>query len=149
MMFAIRRAININRGSMRIPEHKLNEIRQDYGKDKKKVALFFDSIFSSIDAAKPGEQSIALQIADSQEFYNLPLINAYLMGIMRTHLTSLQFEVIRMSYGLDCDKTSANDIAKKLGIDVKTAHVRISQIKRDALSVLIENTSQEQVLDFL
>jgi DNA-directed RNA polymerase specialized sigma24 family protein len=71
------------------------------------------------------------------------------MGIMRTHLTSLQFEVIRMSYGLDCDKTSANDIAKKLGIDVKTAHVRISQIKRDALSVLIENTSQEQVLDFL
>ena len=46
----IRRAIDINRGTMRIPEHKLNEIRKDGGKDKKMVAMFFNSIFLSIDA---------------------------------------------------------------------------------------------------
>ena len=34
---AIRRAIDINRGTMRIPEHKLNEIRKNFGKDKKMV----------------------------------------------------------------------------------------------------------------
>ena len=34
---AIRRAIDINRGDMRIPEHKLNEIRRNFGKDKKMV----------------------------------------------------------------------------------------------------------------
>ncbi len=37
----IRREIDKNRAQMRIPEHKLNEIRKDGGKDKKMVALFF------------------------------------------------------------------------------------------------------------
>ena len=46
---AIRRAIDINRGNIRIPEHKLNEIRKNNGKDKKMVEMFFNSIFSSID----------------------------------------------------------------------------------------------------
>jgi hypothetical protein len=32
---SIRRQIDSNRGSIRIPEHKLNEIRKDFGKDKK------------------------------------------------------------------------------------------------------------------
>ena len=41
----IRRAIDKNRGTMRIPEHKLNEIRKDGGKDKKMVEMFFNSIF--------------------------------------------------------------------------------------------------------
>ena len=34
----IRRAIDINRGTMRIPEHKLNEMRKS--KDEKMVAMF-------------------------------------------------------------------------------------------------------------
>ena len=34
---AIRRAIDINRGDIRIPEHKLNEIRKNFGRDKKMV----------------------------------------------------------------------------------------------------------------
>ena len=46
---AIRRGIDINRGDMRIPEHKLNEIRRNFGRDKKMVAMFFNSIFLSID----------------------------------------------------------------------------------------------------
>ena len=54
-----------------------------------------------------------------------------------------------MSYGLDCDKHSANDIAAKVGINVTTAHVRISQIKRDAIQVLIDNVDSSQVLDYL
>ena len=47
---AIRRQIDINRGDMRIPEHKYNEIRKNFGKDKKMVAMFFNSVFLSIDA---------------------------------------------------------------------------------------------------
>ena len=41
---AIRRGIDINRGTMRIPEHKLNEIRKDFGENKKMVELFFNSV---------------------------------------------------------------------------------------------------------
>ena len=44
---SIRRAIDKNRGDIRIPEHKLNEIRKDNPKDKKMVAMFFNSIFLS------------------------------------------------------------------------------------------------------
>lgn len=36
----IRRAIDINRGDMRIPEHKLNEIRRNFGKDKRWLRCF-------------------------------------------------------------------------------------------------------------
>ena len=46
---AMRRRIDMARGNMRIPEHKLNEIRKDNGKDQKMVAMFFNSIFLSID----------------------------------------------------------------------------------------------------
>ena len=45
----IRRAVDINRGDIRIPEHKLNEIRKNNGKDQKMVAMFFNSMFLSID----------------------------------------------------------------------------------------------------
>ena len=40
----------MHRGNMRIPEHQLNKMRKDNGKDKKMVAMFFNSIFLSIDA---------------------------------------------------------------------------------------------------
>tara|TARA_R110001606_G_scaffold19051_1_gene70674 strand:+ start:25 stop:549 length:525 start_codon:yes stop_codon:yes gene_type:complete len=63
----IRRAIDKNRGDIRIPEHKLNEIRKDNGKDHKMVAMFFNSMFLSIDEKpKDDEESMIYQIADNQ-----------------------------------------------------------------------------------
>ena len=57
---SIRRAIDINRGDIRIPEHKLNEIRKS-PKDKKMVAMFFNSIFLSIDIpVNEDEENFAL-----------------------------------------------------------------------------------------
>ena len=44
----IRRAIDINRGNIRLPEHKINEIRKN-PKDQKMVAMFFNAIFLSTD----------------------------------------------------------------------------------------------------
>ena len=46
---AIRRGIDNNRGDIRIPEHKMNEIRKNFGKNRKMVEMFFNSIFLSID----------------------------------------------------------------------------------------------------
>src|SRR5210317_1434743 len=46
---AIRRAIDINRGNIRIPEHKLNEMRKNTDQEQKMVEMFFNSVFSSID----------------------------------------------------------------------------------------------------
>ena len=146
---AIRRAVDINRGDIRIPEHKLNEIRKN-PKDEKMVAMFFNSIFSSIDEKiNDEEDNEAYQVIDKIEPYNINLLNAYLLSLMKTHLDSKQYEVIRLSYGLDCDKHSANQIADILDISVNTAHVRISQIKRDAIETLINNVDHSQVIDYL
>ena len=148
---AIRRAIDINRGDMRIPEHKLNEIRRNFGKDKKMVAMFFNSIFLSIDEKPKNnqEEDMIMQIPDKSEPYNMDLLNAYLDGLLRKHLTDKEYNVLVLSYGLNCDKHSAKDIAKKLGIEGSSSYVRVSQLKKQAVDKLIENVDHSQVLDYL
>ena len=149
---AIRRAIDINRGDIKIPENKLIQIRKNPNDDKL-VALFFNSVFTSYDNVYEGEdddnQSWATQIADESEPYNINLMNAYLLGLMKEHLTPKQYHVLRMSYGLDCDKASARDIAKYVNITVSTAVVIVSQIKKEAIDCLIANVDATQVIDYL
>ena len=148
----IRRAIDINRGDIRIPEHKLNEIRKNNGKDQKMVAMFFNSMFLSIDD-KPkntdDEESMIYQIADKSEPYNIGLLNVYLTGLLKTHLNEKEYEVLRLSYGLDCEKHSANKIAEILNIEGSSAYVRVSELKKQAVDKLIDNVDHSQVLDYL
>tara|TARA_R100001082_G_scaffold103967_1_gene74986 strand:- start:5 stop:760 length:756 start_codon:yes stop_codon:yes gene_type:complete len=145
---SIRRQIDINRGSIRIPEHKLNEIRKNFGKDKKMVEMFFNSIFLSIDA-NPTNEDMIYQIPDTSEPYNMDLLNIYLKSLCQSHLTDKEYHVLRLSYGLDCKKHSATEIAKYLGIEGSSAYVRVSQLKRQAVDKLVENVDHSQVLDFL
>jgi RNA polymerase sigma factor (sigma-70 family) len=148
---SIRRAIDINRGSIKIPEHKLNEIRKDNGKDHTMVAMFFNSIFLSIDEQinDDDEDNMLYQIPDQTEPYNINLMNLYLKSLLTKHLNEREYEVLRLSYGLDCDKYSANEIADKLGIEGASAYVRISEIKKQAIKKLIDNVEPSQVLDYL
>ena len=145
----IRRAIDINRGQMRLPEHITNEIRKNFGKDKKAVAMFFNSIFLSIDAGTRDDDDLFLQIEDKSEAYNQEFLNMYLTSLLKQHLDEKEFEVLRLSYGLDCDKHSANEIADKLGIEGSGAYVRVSQLKKQAVHKLIENVDHSQVIDYL
>ena len=145
---SIRRQVDSNRGSIRIPEHKLNEIRKNFGKDKKMVEMFFNSVFLSIDA-NPNDEDMAYQIPDTSEPYNVDLLNLYLKGLCQSHLSDREYQVIRLSYGLDCDKHSATQIASYLGMEGSSSYVRVSQLKRQAVDTLIENVDHSQVLDFL
>jgi len=142
----IRRRIDINRGNIRIPEHKLNEMRKT--KDKKVVEMFFNSIFLSIDA-KVNDEDMFNQIPDKSEPYNIHLINLYLKSLMQKYLDFAEYEVLRLSYGLDCDKHSAKDIADKLGIEGSSSYVRVSELKKQAVQKLIDNVDHSQVLDYL
>ncbi len=146
----IRRRIDINRGDIRIPEHKLTEIRNN-PKDKKMVAMFFNSIFLSIDAQvdNEDEENMMYQIPDKSEPYNIQLLNLYLKGLMKKHLEENEYEVLRLSYGLDCDKHSAKDISSILGINGVSSYVRVSELKRKAVQKLIDNVDHSQVLDYL
>jgi len=142
----IRREIDRNRGTMRIPEHRLNEMRK--GKDEKMVRMFFNSIFLSIDA-KQDDEDMVYQIPDKADPYNEVLLNAYIMSLLNKHLTFNETFVLNKSYGLDGDKWSAKEIAAALEIKGISAYVRISELKKQAVEKLIENVDHSQVLDYL
>ena len=143
---SIRRNIDKLRGNIRIPEHKLNEMRSS--KDKKMVEMFFNSIFLSIDVTV-NDENIFNQIPDKSEPYNIQLMNVYLKGLMSKYLNEMQYEVLRLSYGLDCDKHTAKEIAAKLKIEGSGSYVRVSELKKEAVQTLIDNVDHSQVLDYL
>jgi RNA polymerase sigma factor (sigma-70 family) len=143
---AIRRQIDKLRGNIRIPEHKLNQMRSS--KDKKMVEMFFNSIFLSIDV-KINDESLFDQIPDKSEPYNIQLMNVYLKGLMSKHLKNNEYEVLRLSYGLDCEPHSAKEIAAKLNLSGTGSYVRVSELKKQAVQTLIDNVDHSQVLDYL
>lgn len=152
---SIRRAIDINRGSIRIPEHKLNEMRNNPD-DKKMVEMFFNSIFQSMDSDSYDDDSDSVssersvfQYEDKSKEYNIDLLNIYLFSLFKKHLTNIESEVLRLSYGLDCDKHSAISIAEILNFKGPSAYVRISELKKFAISKLIANVEPSQVIDYL
>ena len=145
---AVRRAIDINRGTMRIPEHKINEIRKDNGEDRQAIEMFFNSVFTSLDALIDDE-STSYDVPDEIKSYNPDLLTSYLMSLLHVHLTDREAEVVILSYGLHCDKMSAKEIANKLNIRGDSAYVRVSQLKRQAIDKLINTVDYSQVVDFL
>ena len=113
------------------------------------VRMFFNSIFLSVDSKPVDDENSAYQIPDKSEPYNMGLLNAYLMSLLKKHLTVTEYHVLRLSYGLDCEKNSANQIAAFLNIVGVSAYVRVSEIKKQAVEKLIENVDHSQVLDYL
>ena len=144
----IRRRIDACRGDIRIPEHKMNEIRKN-PKDKKMVAMFFNSIFLSIDDKPNNDENMVYQIPDKSDPYNETLLNAYILSLLNKHLTSDEVFVLNKSYGLDGKKWSANDIAAGLDIKGVSAYVRVSELKKQAVNKLIDNVDHSQVIDYL
>jgi RNA polymerase sigma factor (sigma-70 family) len=143
---AIRRAVDINRGSMRIPEHKINEIRNNENADQETVRAFFNAIFKSIDADQSGYY---YNIPDLSKEYRIDMLNSFILGLMKNNLTHNEYHVLRLSYGLDCRKHSAKEISFIVGINVSSSHVRISQIKKRAINKMSEKIKLSQVIDFL
>ena len=144
---AIRRAVDANRGSLRIPEHKLNEIRKDSGRDKHLVEMFFNSIFLSIDKTI-GDTDKVYEIPDKPD-YSPEMLSTYLKSLLNKHLNKKEYEVLRLSYGLDCPRHSAKQIADILSIKGSSAYVRVSQLKKQAVKRLIDNVDHSQVVDYL
>ena len=145
---AIRRSIDSNRGTMRIPEHKLNEIRRYFSKDRKMVELFFNSIFLSIDVPSD-DTKMVYDIPDKSDPYNYTMLNIFLKNVILKYLTNAERTALVLSYGFDCEKQSAKQIAEKLGIKGDSSYVRVSQLKKQAVEKLIENVDYSQVLDYL
>ena len=134
---------------MRIPEHKLNEIRNDF-ENHKNSELFFNSIFQSIDATIGDEENMLMQIPDtSEDPMKKENLSYKLRGIMLKHLTEKEYHVIRLSFGINCDKLSAKQIAEKLNMKGSSSYVRVSQLKKQAIEKLKQVINHSQVVDYL
>ena len=146
---AIRRATDANRSGMRIPEHKLNEIRNDFD-NYKNSELYFNSIFQSIDATVGDEENMLMQIPDeSDDPMKKENLSYKLRNVMMKHLTEKEYHVIRLSYGINCDKQSAKEIAHYLNMNGVSSYVRVSQLKKQAINKLKQVLDHSQVVDYL
>ena len=117
-------------------------------KDKKIVEMFFNSIFLSIDE-QVEDNNVYDSVPDQTEPYNLEILNGYLKSLMKKYLSKKEYEVLRLSYGLDSKKISANEIADIINIEGPSAYVRVSELKKQAVQKLIDNVDSNQVIDFL
>jgi len=145
---AIRRGTDHDRSPMRIPEHKLNDIRKGFEDDEEKQAMFFNSMFSSIDAAV--EDDMLPQFQDESENpMKKEILYHKLNELMLRYLSEKEYHVVRLSYGLGCDKMSAKQIADKLDIKGSSSYVRVSQLKKQAIDKLKSKVSHSQVIDYL
>jgi len=145
---AIRRSVDGNRAGMRLPEHKLNEIRKNFDEDNS--LLFFNSMFESIDQQLDDENSYLYQIEDkSEDPYLHSKLHNMLRNVMLKVLTDREYHVIRLSYGINCDKQSAKQIANYLNMDGVSSYVRVSQLKKQAINKLKNSLTYSQVADYL
>lgn len=153
---SIRRAIDIHRGAIRIPEHKLNEIRKDNSKDHELLALFFSSMVESLDINfSDSEDSENFKSESEQQFedksteYNIDVLNTFILGLFEKHLTETESKVLRLSYGLDCEKHSAKEISEILNFKGPSAYVRVSELKKFAIMKLISKVDKSQLIDLV
>ncbi len=145
---AIRRGTDANRSPMRIPEHKLNDIRKGFEDDLDKQAMFYNSMFQSID--EEVEDNMLPQYEDNGENpLKKEILFQHLNKLMLKHLTDKEYNVLRLSYGLGCDKLSAKQIAEKLDIKGSSSYVRVSQLKKQAIDKLKACVDHSQVIDYL
>ena len=145
---AIRRGTDANRSPMRIPEHKLNDIRKGFEDDPEKQAMFYNSMFQSID--QEVEDNMLPQYEDeSDNPMKKEILFQQLNTLMLKYLTDKEYHVIRLSYGLGCNKQSAKQIAKYLNIGGISSYVRVSQLKKQAVDKLKANVKHSQVVDYL
>ena len=146
---AIRRATDTNRSGMRIPEHKLNDIRKNFEVEDNSM-LFFNSMFDSIDQQLDDENSYLYQIEDkSKDPMRKEKLHSVIRNVMLKHLNDKEYHVIKLSYGLGCDKLSAKQIASKLNMQGTSSYVRVSQLKKQAIEKLKNVLSHSQVSDYL
>ncbi len=148
---SIRRGIDTNRGSMRLPEYVTQKIRRDKGEDEVLIATFFNSIFRSTDATPISDDMPQLQIAAPSDEWNPELLNSFLRSLLKRHLNIKEYLTLSMSFGLEKDgkKYSAKEIAKELGLPGEKAYVRVSQLKKQGINRLINEVDYETIIPFL
>ena len=105
--------------------------------------------FGHIGLIKAVDKIVWKQILTSKDPYLHSKLHNIIRNIMLKALTDKEYHVIRLSYGINCDKLSAKQIAKYLNMDGVSSYVRVSQLKKQAINKLKSVMSYSQVADYL
>jgi len=116
--------------------------------DRNAVSKFFDSLFLSIEEISDNNNQV-FDIPDKQPEYNEEMFNIYSKSLLQRYLNRKEYEVLRLSYGLDCPKHSAKEIAQQLQIKGQSAYVRVSQLKKQAVERLKQSVKHSEILDYI
>jgi DNA-directed RNA polymerase specialized sigma subunit len=152
---SIRRAIDINRSHIKIPEHKLIEIRKNPD-DFLMVEMYFNSMFQSLDVAFNSPEAInndnyfkCTQYEDKFKEYSIDILNSMLFNLFEKYLTKIESDILNLCFGLDGDKCSAKEIATIVGINGTSYNVKISELKKSAIQKLAKNIDKFEFYEFL
>lgn len=143
----IRRAIDGFRGTIRIPERKIREIRSD----KEEVDIYRDSFFFNVlkqiddDLIRNGR--MVIDSNDELKEYNYNIVTAYLLGIFNANLTRTETTILKKWYGLQVQKEPLSQIAIDLGDDYTTQ--KVFEIKKNALNKINGKINKGEIVDFL
>ncbi len=133
----IRRYIDINMSDIKIPDWKLNDIRTNPDKNEqdKLISKSKPTYYNDFKLNNDDDVDI-IEIMDRSQKYSLHILNSYILACIDKYLEVREQDVLKMTYGSDCPKHSAIEIAMHLGIEgtYKQRRVRISEIKRRALN---------------
>ena len=111
--------------------------------------MYFNSIFQSIDVDET-ENNFAFQIEDdSPDPMIKEKLSAKIRDAMLKFLTTKEYHVLRLSFGLNCEKLSDKQIANKLDMKGSSSYVRVSQLKKQAIDKLKKVMTHSQVADYL
>ena len=107
-------------------------------------------MFQSIDATIGDDENMLMQIPDnSDDPMKKENLSSHILKTMLKHLSPKEYYVIKLSYGINCDRMSAKEIADKLEIKGSSSYVRVSQLKKQAIDKLKQVLDHSQVIDYL
>ena len=145
----IRRSINTHRNNMRIPESEMNRLKKkskETNSDEEIINQFLQAIFLQLDNVNEYGESYANNVAYEEQEY---LHNDELIKMINLFLNDKEQIVVKRSFGIDCDKAKAKEIAVEIGLKGENSQVRVSEIKRAAIFKLCNNLNKNQFIKFM
>jgi RNA polymerase sigma factor (sigma-70 family) len=147
---AIRRAVDSNRSAIRIPEHKINDLRHNPEENELLLNTYLNNTFISLDKQMNEDGTVFADTLEiEEEEYKQDLLMYKLIETMNLYLSKREMTVLQLSFGINEEKLSAKEIAEAIGLKGQSAYVRVSEIKKEAITKLQENMDYSQFLDLL
>lgn len=141
----IRRAINTWRGTIRIPERAIREIRSGEKDDYEVRNTFFFNILEQIRDCDSSNNRMVIDYRGELKEYNYTFVITYIVGVLKSNLNDVETDILRMWYGLDTNKRTIEQISSSVGLHSQ----KVFSIKKEAIKKIEGKINKGLIVDFL